>query len=614
MHTRTFEHLIASIADLEFEQAEEVYALWCRVKPSIGVQHLHELLAVLSRVSDPRLVSLEDEVREMYLKLLESDTATLLRLLPSICRWPKMDSCLEQGLIEHLKNVIDQVKGRKVVTLFIELIRCGEKGDSMVEIVSSSLLARIKEIRTQELMELAKVLITGERTSSYLKLLSSEFLRRRGEIESFNAYGAIALLASLAHSATDDVEVATEAVMKLRGEGRSFFSQAPNMILSALSRMRDLPRSLDEAIGEWVPWISSSNLPAVLHLLSRTGRVNGPVIALLAQRAVAICNDCPLDVAVAVFIQLKRLDATDNEVKKELEVKVIERMRGSNLLALSRTLERLCELEYRKPSFVLLLMEEVRERILCEDPWLLYKLLQSMSQLLRKDDELLDRLSAVLLPQLHALPVWMVADIACAFAQLCYFNTEAIEHLKARVTPQSIEESLPKLVWSFAILDPSFARRLLQGVWSSPPDPTVSDKDLVTLYHAMVALDLPVLVVWRETLRGVLSTLATPPSNLFEQEVGKELDALVFSRSEQQQVAGYFIDHVVWLKEGPVALGCDGNQYHYLNWDRSVGLRGADLLRDRVLERRGYKVAHLSSDEWRSTTDRRQLLRRLILS
>lgn len=615
MSNASYETLISLINDSSDAGHERLKKFLSQIQGELHHGELFSLLVALHNLGDDSLNDLQERIRVAYLEVLHTRGSEFLwRQLLEVLKADIDDPELDAGMLECLKEKLRELNPRKTLWYFVRLHTFGARALPFIRVVTVTLSANLTKIRTDDLVRFFSQIGFESGEASSLLFLSKELVRRRREVL-LEPEGAVALLVSFSHLGVEDQESSSRALAALTGEGASYFSRVPRIILDSLWKMRRLPTGIVEALGEWAPRISSPfHLSDAIRLLERAGCRDSMIARIFAQRLLEKLGQLNLENELVSFIRLKRAGLNNLDVIEQLEHGLLKEAGKSTTWTLGKVLHRLCLYDYRAPSLIPKLFEEVKRRDLGEDWQLAIKLMLSMSHLLWRDEELLRTLFSVISPKLPELPPETLADITMVLAQLDF--VEGTASLKEQIGRwQVIDDCIySKVVWAFSILEPSYARSLLAGVWSYPPDPEISDRELIPIYHAILGTGLPAICSWREKMKGLFLAHDVPEGSGFEREVGEVLDLLNLPHRDQEQVAGYFIDHVVFLDDVKIAVGCDGDQFHYLNWDSEVGVRGADKLRDRVLERRGYRVLHLSGREWRTSRDRAALLWRLISS
>ena len=118
------------------------------------------------------------------------------------------------------------------------------------------------------------------------------------------------------------------------------------------------------------------------------------------------------------------------------------------------------------------------------------------------------------------------------------------------------------------------------------------------LYHLALLLDKPL----SENLMNVVANWERRAQNHLPCPRGAELAlALAFSQWDIPMRKGQVLfactpDLIIELNGAPWVVECDGPSCHFVGGERQNGLRGSDMVRDKVFQKQGYGVLRVSSN------------------
>jgi very-short-patch-repair endonuclease len=121
--------------------------------------------------------------------------------------------------------------------------------------------------------------------------------------------------------------------------------------------------------------------------------------------------------------------------------------------------------------------------------------------------------------------------------------------------------------------------------------------NLCSIYHSLVVLDLDVPPEMLEQVQKLKQhdDFGVPTTNTFERAVGARLRSFHISARPQVWFEGLYLDFLIENRDLKIALECDGRSYHMVDGKQN----GSTWLHTQFLEKRGFIVIRLDSDDWR---------------
>ena len=173
--------------------------------------------------------------------------------------------------------------------------------------------------------------------------------------------------------------------------------------------------------------------------------------------------------------------------------------------------------------------------------------------------------------------------------------------------------------WAFAVLAIENSLEfyhLLETCILSTESFQFSDEQLLQLYHASLLMPFDLHSEINERVKVMLAVLRKQQCKVssWEKEVGDCLINLGYKPKSQVFVEGLKLDFLIEEHGMCIAVECDGARYHHVGGKEDSRPVGSQVLKDRLLQRLGFRVVHIVYERWRSSNNKQKFLKDLLKS
>ncbi len=202
------------------------------------------------------------------------------------------------------------------------------------------------------------------------------------------------------------------------------------------------------------------------------------------------------------------------------------------------------------------------------------------------------------------------ARLLFGFGALNYPSDELVDSLLNKI--ESADDFRPqhlryysKMISGLAVIaeDSQVARGMmvLEQIVDDIGQAELGLQDFINLYQALESRELVstsrILAPCFKNSLIIANRRAHSPS-AFSRHVASIISNQGYAVAVEEPVLGYSVDIHFVKGEQQVVVECDWSAVHYINGDTRYGLRGKDIIKNRLLQRFDYEVARISCEEW----------------
>lgn len=451
---------------------------------------------------------------------------------------------------------------------------------------------------------------TGRAAMSHLCECLAQHGRAFGARHAGEVISGLASLRYGEHPALDSL------LNHVAGRVDSYSPQEVNALVHSVWRLEVVHEGFTRALSRYyakrVDHADPAHLAYAVGLLVRSG-AHAEACAVLEALAPRLTS-MPEAILGKVARSWVQVQSSSSSVSKLLCDAFVERMKQEPLTLAIRDatslLHALAEHEYRDAAALRLFSSSFSNRIrelplagVREVAW-------SYAVLREKDLGIFKAVAEVAavadVEDPHDLSVisWACASVGLLNPQLMRSVAERFEGRWSGLSPST----LANLAWGFCRSDTTIGRRIVYGAIEAMREKTPTIEQLLQLRMAEVASGLANGSECPEViLRAAEKAARASKMNRFESLVFEKLKQLDNGTLDIQAfyvVEGIITDFRIDVGERKILLECDGVKHHFT---ANGARKGSDLIQDRVFQRRGFEVAHITDREWFQSTEDEQL-------
>lgn len=235
------------------------------------------------------------------------------------------------------------------------------------------------------------------------------------------------------------------------------------------------------------------------------------------------------------------------------------------------------------------------------EPHVLARLAWSFAVLRWRDEELFGKIAEAARDALPRFPGISLSSLAWSFANVAIADRALFEAIASKVRPGGPLERMRsgRIAWSMAVVAPD----LLPSCFSREDLHQTGNVAEWHQYYQALLVSGEVSPLERFPRMTEADNRQTErPANNFESDVHRVLRERLRILPQRidagRLVAGIETDFIIRTEGRPVVVECDGDAYHRTQGPDGGTSTGADILQDRLLERCGYVVFHVSSSDF----------------
>lgn len=440
----------------------------------------------------------------------------------------------------------------------------------------------------------------------------------KSSIDTFNTYDLVSSFAGYARLGLSDATLSARFNSSICAQIADFDLGNLSKIAWSYARLGTHSTETMEQLAQMIIRRAdggfSNDLAAIAWAFATIGFKNEPLLQKIAAESIAAKESFNGQNFANIMWAFGKLDHRDHHLFHHLTEALKDRLDCLTPQGLANVTWALARTEFRSESFLNLVARRAQQEISSFRPQEVASLAWSFGVLRFRDDELLAAIARRTTETISAFDTQGLANIIWAMTSLARRDDTLAAALRAEVDRRGealLLRERSNIAWAFSLFHPEHVAAIYPPEsLALPQSPEIWMQGYVAL---LVAGAIKPTDEYPDAERHSAINVY-PPLNLFEKKA-KEFLTTVFPAPEftvlsHVIVATVATDFVITGRNKKMVVECDGHFYHTLAGPNGGGLKGADLIQDKLLRLHGYDIFHLSEREF-FASDRTALAARL---